>query len=50
MDKNLVEIKDIQKLEIPQFNLLDLSGDKLERVIAYLKHKFPKKLKKEVNA
>jgi hypothetical protein len=56
MNKNLVEIKDIQKLEIPLLNMLvdrniliNVNPFKLEREKVYSKHKLSKILKKEVN-
>ena len=57
MEKNVVEIKDIQKLEIPLLNMLvdkniliNFNPFKLEREKVYNKHKLSKILKKEVRA
>jgi hypothetical protein len=59
MDKNLVEIKDIQKLEIPLLSMfvdpnvpvdsgMFFNQYKIERTKVYSKHKLSKILKKEV--
>jgi len=47
MGKNFIKNKDTRRLEIPQVNVLDLNVLKFERIVAYVRHKLPKQLKKE---